>query len=358
MLALALVHGPAAALADETAATSASIPAVTAAADRAAVSVTTVPLATVLVPAQRDVPATVIAIDAPALGAEISARIESIAVRVGDRVQSGDPLVRLDCRVYQSRLAAAQASLAELEARRRFAQSQLDRALDLKRKDSISDEIVDQRRSELDSLSATMDVQRQTLVQAGLDVERCTVRAPFAGVVTERLADTGGLASPGTLLLRLVSTGRIELSARLREGDIAGLLQATALRFTHAGTDHAVEVRRVLPVVDERLRTREVRLAFRAEAAPTHPPVHPPAGAAGRLVWHDGQWRLPAQYLVRREGQLGLFHAEGARARFHPLPRAIEGQAAVVDLSGDTALIVDGRQRLRPGEAVVVVAED
>jgi len=311
----------------------------------AAVPITTLPVGDVVAGIERDAPANVVAANAPKLAAEIAARVERVAVRVGDRVAAGDALVELDCRAYASQLAAARAALRELQARSTFAANQLRRALDLGSTRSISEELVDQRRSERDSLLAQQQAQRERVVQAELDVERCVVSAPFTAVVTERYADVGDLAAPGTVMVALVALGDPEVSAALREDAVESLAGAGRIHFRYDGRDYPVQVRTVLPVVRERLLTREVRL--------TPVGASPPIGAAGRLVWQPEGRRLPAEYLVRRDGRLGIFVVREDIARFLELPNASEGRPAAVALPPDTRIVVEGRQRLVDGEAVV-----
>jgi RND family efflux transporter MFP subunit len=311
------------------------------------VPVTVRPLGGLLQVDERNVPAAVLAQNAPELAAELTARVLALPARVGDRVAAGDLLVRLDCRLFESQLAAARAGLVELEARRRFAADQLARARDLKQKRSISDEIVEQRQSELASLAAQVAVQQQAIVQDELQVEHCEVRAPFAAVVTARLANVGGLASPGTPLVRLVQLDALEVSAELREAEADELARLSAAWFEYLGARYAVTLRRLLPVVDTRTRTREARLEFSAESAPP--------GAAGRLVWQAARRLVPAALLVRRGDRLGVFSVNAGRAHFHPVPGAVEGQPAAVDLPPDTAIVIDGRQGLSDGAAVEAV---
>ena len=101
-----------------------------------------------------------------------------------------------------------------------------------------------------------------------------------------------------------------------------------------------------MPVIDSRTRTREARLRFAEENAPV--------GAAGRVLWQGESLQLPAGYLVRRSQQLGIFYVDGDQARFYPVPGAVEGQPAVVDLQAESLLIVEGRQRLADGDAISV----
>jgi RND family efflux transporter MFP subunit len=307
------------------------------------------PLSELLRQPEFSAPASVKPLNAPSLAAEISARVETIPVRVGDQVKKDDLLAGLDCRYHQSKLHAARAGLQRIEAQLQFAKAQLKRAEDLKTKRSISDEILDQRRSELLGARADRLSQQQLIRQMEIDVERCTITAPFDAVITERLAQVGGLASPGTPLLNLIQLEDLEVSAELRGSEATSLQQAQSIGFDYAGMRYELHLRHILPVVDERTRTQQARLTFARESAP--------AGAAGRLVWQGTTDELPTDYLVRRNDSLGIFLLEGERARFHALTNAREGQPVRLKLTGDRLLITDGRQRLQDGDPINVLNE-
>ena len=90
-----------------------------------------------------------------------------------------------------------------------------------------------------------MDVARHRLDQAEARLAYAVVRAPFAGVVSARLADPGDLAVPGKPLLRVVRQSAVrvrgsippELMTRLRPGTPVDLtlgderVQATVSRI-------------------------------------------------------------------------------------------------------------------------------
>jgi len=310
----------------------------------AATPITTRPLAEVLIYPERSAPAAVESLNDADLSAEITARVDRIPVRVGDEVQAGDLLVELDCRDYRSRLAAEQATLRQLEAQHRLAASQLDRARNLRERRGASEEEVEQRETELLGLDARLAVQREAITQAELNVGRCAIRAPYRAAVTARLGDEGTLATPGTHLLRIVQTDALELSAQLRADEVQDSRSAASLAFDVQGERYTVELRRTVPVIDPRTRTVEVRLTF--------PERSPLPGAAGRLVWRSATPHVPADLLVRRNGVLGVFVANGGAAQFRPLPGAQEGQPATVDLPPDTRVVVAGRERLGDGAAV------
>ncbi len=312
----------------------------------AAVPVTVVAIGDLLQQPRHSAPATVIARNSPSLSAEINARIDSIPVKVGDTVEPDTLLAQLDCRHYDSLLAAAKAGMDQLASERDFSAAQLKRARGLKLKKGISDEGVEQRKSEWESYSARYRMLEETQRQAQLQVDRCQIRAPFRAVIVERLASSGSLATIGTPILKLVQLDDIEISARLREQEAGTLRESKQIWFEFFNKEYRLALRRIVPVIESRTRTREVRLRFSEESAPV--------GAAGRVHWQGDSLQLPAGYLVRRSEQLGVFLVDGDKARFHPLAGAVEGQPAVIDLPAERLLIVEGRQRLGDGDEISV----
>jgi RND family efflux transporter MFP subunit len=310
----------------------------------ASIPVTVKPLDELWFTQEQSAPATVIALNAPVISAELNARVVTIHAETGDKVSAGDLLVDLDCRRAEADLGAAEAVLRQFEAQYDFAHRQVRRADDLLKKRSISDQEADQRKSEESRLAAQIDGQKATIRQAAIQVENCSVTAPFDAIVTERMADRGMLATMGTPLLRLLETGALEVSARLNPAEIGSLSNGGEQWFETGGSRYQVRLRSAVPLLDESTRTSEVRLRFSGEA--------PVAGSAGRLVWALSQSVIPAEYLVRRNGQLGIFLFENDKARFHILEDALEGRPAIIDLPPSTRLIVEGRDSLNDGDTV------
>ncbi len=304
-------------------------------------AVRTATVAAVAVHPQRRAPATVVSLNEPAVSAEISARIEAIPVRVGDVVDAGTELARLDCRDYVLVRREAAAQLQALAARIELARLQLNRAEQLARSRTLAEETRDQRATELQALDAEHRAARAALERLRLDEQRCRVSSPFRALVTERLAAAGQYAGAGTALVRLLDLDRIEVSAQVPYED-AGPLQAAAdISLEFAGSRYPLTLRTVLPAVHTRTRNREVRLLFAGERAP--------AGAAGKLAWTDPRPHLPPELLVRRGADLGIFVVAGGRARFLALPQAEPGRAVAVDLPDTTGIVVHGHVGLEDG---------
>ena len=75
-------------------------------------------------------------------------------------------------------------------------------------------------------------------------------------------------------------------------------------------------------------------------------------GAAGQLIWRDPRPHIPAEYLVRRGGALGVFIIENGAARFIAIPAAGSGRASPTTLAPATRIVVTGQFALRQGERV------
>jgi len=304
-------------------------------------------LGELLSPQRYSAPATVKPFNRPQLAAEVTGRILHMPVRVGEQVSQDQLLVELDCRVHEQREKTAAAATSRARAQRQLADAQLQRAQNLKRNSSISEELLDQRRTELLSAQAELRSQQALLQLAQIDVERCHISAPFDALVSQRLASEGGLANPGTPLLELVQLSQLEVSAEVRAHEADTLAEANGPSFLYQQQRYPLRLRALPPLIDERSRTREARLQFSGESAPV--------GAAGRLVWSSRERLLPAHYLVRRGEQLGVFVARAGKAAFVALPAAREGQPAAVALADDERLITEGRQRLGDGDPIEIL---
>ena len=187
------------------------------------IPVSTAVLGDLLSAQQFSAPAEVVSVNRPQLAAEVSGQIIQLPVQVGDIVQPGDLLVALDCRVYQARTQAVLAAINRVKAQRSFAQSQLNRARNLKRKGSVSKELVEQRRLAVNTAQADLQAQQVQQQLAELDVQHCQIKAPFAALVSQRLGDLGGYATPGTPLVELVALAPLEISADVRTTEAATL---------------------------------------------------------------------------------------------------------------------------------------
>ncbi|QBQ54465.1 efflux RND transporter periplasmic adaptor subunit [Nitrosococcus wardiae] len=291
-------------------------------------------------------PAEVITLNDSRISAEVTAVIVGFSAEVGQIVDPGTPLVQLEKADLELALKRAEATLASLEARQALAQRQLTRAQSLANQKLITEEMLNQRQTELKVSKAEMAVQRITVEQLRLDLEKTVIHAPFKAIVVEQLSQIGELAMPGTPLIRILDAERILVSAKLQPRDTLSLRNAGTVEFVNGNDRYPVKLHRMIPALDLRQRSQEVRLRF----------IDMPAliGTTGNLIWRPQAPHLPADLLVRRGGMMGIFVLANGRAKFVALPGAQEGKPAKIDLPRDTPVIVDGRFIVQDGDTVRV----
>ncbi|OSM01549.1 putative RND family efflux transporter MFP subunit [Magnetofaba australis IT-1] len=313
----------------------------------AAVAVTTQAISELIEPPTYRAPAQAVALRRANLTAQVAGAVAQTLVEVGDAVKQGQPLAQLDDWEIQLQARQAEAAVAVLRAQLQLADQQLARAKQLKAKGQASAELLDQRVSERRVTAARIDEGLAALRSARERLRKMTLRAPFDGVITARMAQAGAWAAPGEPQFELVDPTALELTAELESGRLALLRSGRALRFESGGQTYAVTLRAVTPLQDAATRAQSVRLRFDGAA--------PVAGASGVLTWEADAPHLPARLLTRRDGTLGVFLQSGEQARFHALPQAEEGRMArIPDALLNEHVIIRGREALHDGAAITL----
>lgn len=294
----------------------------------------------------REAPAEVVSLNDSRISAEVNARILSIPVSEGDLIPKDGVLAQLNPTDFELSLRGAKAKGDAFKAQIGLAKNQLRRVTTLRKTRSASEELVNQRQSELAALKAHLDEQDAAIRRARHDLERCTVRSPFRALVIERIASTGEMARTGSELVRILDLDALELQASVQATDIASLRATKEADFAALGQHYPVTLKTVVARIDPIRRSQEVRFSFRSDAALP--------GTTGRLIWRTTLPHLPPHLLVRRGKHLGLLLAEDGSARFMPLEDAQEGRPAAVTLPASTRIIVDGRFRVDDGDEIMV----
>lgn len=313
-----------------------------------ATPVTTKALSEVLFYPLRDAPATTLSLNDTRVSTELKGILKGIRVRVGDSVKQGDVLASMDCEDYEIAVTQATAALTAQRATLKFDRSRLKKVTQLSKKKNISTEEVERRTSNAAISAADVEGLKASLRASERAVAKCAIRAPFDAVVISKLANLGDYLIPGSPVLRLLDRDNVEVSAKVQEQDLELLKQAGGVAFVANDKHYPLALRAILPLMESRIRSYEVRLEFIADKA------YP--GSAGRTEWKTPSPFLPAELLVRRKG-LGVFLVVDGRAKFIPIDGANAGQPAalVKSWSKDSAIIISGRFKINDGDVLRVV---
>jgi RND family efflux transporter MFP subunit len=143
-----------------------------------------------------------------ALAFERAGRVEAVLAEEGASVEAGQILARLDAApllIERDRLAAARAAL---EADLALAEATLARRRALTTRGHDSGQSLDEAQAARDALTARLRQNDAEAAAVALDIAKSELRAPFAGVLAERMIDEGAVVQPGAALARLQETGR------------------------------------------------------------------------------------------------------------------------------------------------------
>ena len=144
------------------------------------------------------------------VSAQITGTLTQVLIEEGDHVKEGQVLGTLDDTAQKAALSQAQAQLHTAQSllaqyQVQLAQSVRDanRAEDLVKRNLVSAQAVEQARAQVDGQSAQVEGQRKqidlataNLRSAQVQLDYCTVRAPFTGVVIAKAAQVGEIISP------------------------------------------------------------------------------------------------------------------------------------------------------------------
>lgn len=146
------------------------------------------------------------------LSSEVPGRVVFVSPLVipGGAIQQGQVLVRIDSRDYETVVKQRQSEVAKAELNLKLEQgNQLVAQQEYKMLNDIvqdEDRELVLRQPHLEEARAMLDAAQAALDKAKLDVERCTVKAPFNAVIQDKFVDVGAQVTTASSLMRLMGT--------------------------------------------------------------------------------------------------------------------------------------------------------
>jgi len=276
------------------------------------------PLATA-VAAQREVDVTWVsdaaieAVRQSTVAAQISGRVVEILYDVGDRVQKGQVIVRIDEREATQVLAGSQAQVAQAQAILENARAQLERSRQLAVQRFISAAALDKAQADYNAAAAAFQVAVAGAGQAATAKGFATVVAPYGGIVSARHVELGEMASPGKPLMTGFDPAQMRAVATVPEHRLPQLRAATHAMVEIPTLERWIraEAVNVLPLTEPKTHATQVRVTLPPNESGLLPGlfarVHFVVGRANRLV-------VPAKAVVRRSELIAVYvvGADGA----------------------------------------------
>jgi HlyD family secretion protein len=277
------------------------------------------------------------------VGTQVSGQVAELLVDFNDKVKKGQLLARIDPTLQQQAVTDAYAVLERARAQALQASREYNRNAELASAGLVARSEVEMTDSSADVARANVKSAQVALERAKRNLEYTNIYAPIDGVVVERNVDLGQTvaASLNTPQLFLIANDltRMQILAKVGEGDIAGIKEGQKVKFTvqalprdtfegtveqvrlqSATTENVVNYtvvvnvdnkeRKLLPGMtarvkfvtrsaDDVLKVANAALRFKPETAETAAPAAPAAPTQAR-----GAARQRSLYFVDANGKL------------------------------------------------------
>jgi len=265
------------------------------------------------------------------VNAQVGGAVLSVNVEEGSEVRPGMVLARLDDREIAAQVASAEANF-------RVAEANFQRAERLRERQVITS-------AEYDRDRAAYEAARAQLEQLRTRLEYATVRAPVAGVVTQKLVEAGDIVATQTRLFEIAEVSTMVVRVRVSELDVVHLKvgdAATVALDAFPGQPLRGRIRRIYPAADPATRLVPVEVAIEgADASIARPGFL--ARVTLTLEQRDNVTLVPATAIVGSAGSEAVFMVENGKAVRRNIRVGLISEGRVEVLAG-----------LQPGDTVVV----
>jgi RND family efflux transporter MFP subunit len=313
--------------------------------EKAPVPVNTAAVATAPISAYISSTANLVAENEVKIVSEADGRVERLLVEEGHFVQHGQPLATL---------VRGDAEMLREKARVRALNAQVafNRAKEMHGKDLMS-------RGDYEKAMMEKEVAEQELGEAEWRLGKTTIRAPFSGLVTDRVINAGQHVRPNDPLFTITDFDPLIARIFLPERDVIALATGREVHLAlRAASDIAFKgrIRQISPVVDT--STGTVKVTVEAVNAPAA--VRPGAFVTVNIVRETkpNAIRIPREAVIRELREAHVFVVQGKVAKRRDVTLGIEEGDFIETLTGlkpGEQVIVAGQGALKDGSAVKVM---
>jgi membrane fusion protein (multidrug efflux system) len=293
------------------------------------------------------------------LAAEVGARVAETFADVGDLVEEGDVLARLD----DERLRIARdLARAEVEiAKSNLANAGRDarRQADLFKDGIISEEMVEESDLDVDVFVGELEVAEARLAAAERDLSDATIKSPIYGEITRRRMEVGELIQPGSPVFDIADIRHIKVDVNVSEREITKIRKGQSAEIAVDGYPGVTFHGKVHTIgVEADMRTRNFPIEI---LAINDKPEKLLPGFIGRVrirgrTFEDAIF-LPREVIVDRDGSPTVYVATGDKASERPVVLGFEDRGKILISEGLRAgdkLVVTGQETLRDGSKIII----
>lgn len=231
----------------------------------------TVTLAYETTPRERVWDGTVEAVKRATVSAQTSGRVAEIFHDVNDFVDAGAPIMRFTDTEQRAALGGARAALQEAEARYAEAESEHARVESMFANGTVAKARYDRARADFDAAAARLESARAAVATAEEQLAYTVVRAPYAGIVSERHVEVGELVRPGAPLMSGLSLQDLRVNVDVPQSMIDPIRRLGKARVFVGDREIDGERLTFFPIADAAANTFRVRVDLPSGSATLYP---------------------------------------------------------------------------------------
>jgi len=299
-------------------------------------------------------------------------RLMDIAVKLGDRVNRGQRIAKIEdeeileqVRQAEAAFEVAKATIRQREADLELAKTNVERSRNLFQRQLLPQQTLDDAEAKYQSAQAALDLARaqNTQSQARLDELRITqqntiITSPVNGFVARRAVDPGAFVSPNSPLVDVVDITRVRMVANIVEKDLKQIGVGDTARVqvdAFPGEDFMGRIARVSPVLDPSTRTAPIEVEIANPQYRLKPGMYARVGIVTES--HPNALVVPTNAVVDVNGTRGVYLSVNSVAAFHPVKIGIEGNERTEILDGvaiGDRVVTTGAAGLRNGDPIIL----
>ncbi len=165
----------------------------------------------------------------------VGGSIVSLPLDRGQTVTAGGVVAKIASRDLDDAFQSAQAMVKSGESALAVAQSELQRTETLVKGGALATRDLEQARNAVTGAEAQLAGARARQKAVWQQLEDTTIKAPFAGVVSERPASLGDVVTPGTALVTIIDLSSLRLEALVPSDQIGRVKPGARVQFTVRG---------------------------------------------------------------------------------------------------------------------------
>jgi membrane fusion protein, multidrug efflux system len=309
-------------------------------------------------------------------GPKVNGRLETVAVRMGDRVSRGQRLAKIEDRELLEQIKQARASfdvtaatIRQREADLRLAQTNLERSRSLFERELIPKQTFDDTDARQQAAIAQLDLAKAQYAQSqarldelDINLANTVITSPVNGFISKRTLDPGAWVTPNSVFLSVVDISIVRIVADVVERDLRRItqgLRADVEVDAFPGETFTGRVAHVAPVLDPSTRTAQIEIEIANSDFRLKPGMY--ARVSFTIEQRENTLVVPTSAIVNVGGNPGVFlpskNEENEVAKFKPVQTGMSDQNLVEVSSGLTEgerVVTTGAAALRDGDRILL----